>query len=57
MTSLLHEFRKYIHPRADWSAWGPNKPARASDVILGIMLAMGCVVLVATLLTHLFATI
>jgi hypothetical protein len=57
MSGPIHSFRKHIYPRADWSAWAAKKPVRASDVILGIMLVMGFVVLVATALTHLFAAI
>lgn len=55
MSSLIHALRKQIHPRAAWSAWGPDKPVRASDIILGVMLVMGIVVLVAHMLTYFFS--
>jgi hypothetical protein len=57
MASLLHELRKQIHPRVEWSARGPHKPIRASDVIAGMMLVMGLVWLVAYALTFFFTAL
>ncbi len=54
MSSLLHELRKQSNPRPAWSARGAGNPIRASDIILGVMLVMGLVVLVAYALTHFF---
>lgn len=53
MSSLIHDLRKHIHPRAAW-ARGPSQPVRASDIIVGLMLAMGLVWLVARSLTFFF---
>lgn len=55
MSNLLHELRKQADPHAAWSARGPGNPIRASEIILGVMLVMGLVVLVACALTHFFA--
>ncbi|BCH21142.1 hypothetical protein MesoLjLc_09130 [Mesorhizobium sp. L-8-10] len=57
MSGPINILRKHIHPRAEWSAWEPRKPVRASDVIVGLMLVMACVVLVASALTRLFAAV
>lgn len=54
MSSPIHVLRKHIHPRADW-ARGPNRPVRASDIILAVMVVMGFVALVAHALTAFFA--
>ena len=57
MSGPINILRTHIHPRAEWSAWEPRKPVRASDVIVGLMLVMACVVLVASALTRLFAAV
>lgn len=48
----LGQIRKSLNPWSDLLATG--KPLRASDIILGMALAMLAVVLSAWLLSHLF---
>ncbi len=55
MSGPINTLRKHVYPRAEWSAREPRKPVRASDVIVGLMLVMACVVLVASALSQLFA--
>ena len=54
MAHRLQELRRYVHPRADFLARGPDRPMRASDIILGMTLVMLLVGLVAFALTQLF---
>jgi hypothetical protein len=55
MSGPINILRKHVYPRAEWSAWEPRKPVRASDVIVGLMLVMAVVVLAAYALSQLFA--
>lgn len=57
MSGPINILRKHVYPRAEWSAWEPRKPIRASDVIVGLMLVMACVVFAAYALSQLFSAI
>lgn len=54
--TAMTKLGKYIHPRAEFQARGTARPPRASDIILGITLAMLLVVLLALALSYLFTT-